>query len=77
MLVAASAASVEEPHVANLLRRSEHNVTYRIMAYRKLARAEMLEQVRASPAQPRMRRRKTPLRNKEIEILTSIGAFGH
>jgi hypothetical protein len=62
------------PDVRNTIKDERNNVTYHVMAYRQLAQAEMVQSVRLFHAQPKIRRRKTPLKNKVITILTVHGA---
>lgn len=62
------------PHVEHLLRDDTRKLTFRVMAYRKLSRIEVLESVRAYHAQPKVRRRKRALRNATITVLTLYGA---
>ena len=59
------------PDVRNTIRDEDNNVTYHVMAYRDLTREEMIVSVRHFLAQPKNRRRKTPLKNKVVTILTS------
>jgi len=67
---------MQEPNIRSSIRDEEHNMTYHVMAYRKLSREELVWQVRSYHSQPRFRRRKTPERNKVITILTIIGFDG-
>lgn len=67
---------MEMPNVENILRDEQHNVTYRVLAYRRLTRQELLSSVGMFHAQPKNRRRKRPITDKEITILTLHGAFG-
>ena len=62
------------PQIRNTVRDKKNNVTYHIMADRALSREEMLVAVGQYHAQPGVRRRKMPLRNKVITILTLFGA---
>jgi hypothetical protein len=62
------------PHIKHLARDSESNVTFEVMAYRSLSRVEVVEAVRAFRAQPKVRRRRKPLRDATITILTLYGA---
>ena len=65
---------MDGPSIRNTLRIPKHNMTYHVMAYRTLTRKELLESVAQFLAQPKIRRRKTPLRNQTITILTVHGA---
>lgn len=62
------------PNVATSIRVEQHNITYRVLAYRPLTRAEMVLSVRQFHAQRKIRRRRTPLRNQTITIVTVHGA---
>ena len=64
---------MQMPHVRNTIRDEDNNVTYHVMAYRDLTREEMIVSVRYFLTQPKNRRRKTPLKNKVVTILTSHG----
>lgn len=65
---------MQMPNVESTIRDAEHNVTYRVLAYRHLSRAEFVASVRMFHAQPKTRRRKRPIRDKEITIITLHGA---
>jgi hypothetical protein len=65
---------MQGPDVRSTLRDDANNMTYHVIAYRALSREELIRCVGQYHAQPSVRRRKTPLRNKVIEIHTIIGA---
>jgi hypothetical protein len=65
---------MQMPNIRTSIRDEECNVTYHFMGYRELTRDEMIMGVRHYLSQPQHRRRKTPIRNKEITIITSIGS---
>lgn len=65
---------MQQPNVKSSIRDDENNVTYHVMAYRTLSREELVQCVRMYLSQPAIRRRKTPVKNKEITIITVIGA---
>ena len=67
---------MEQPNVRSSIRDEENNVTYHVMAYRELTRAELVGAVRMYRSQPRFRRRKTPEKNKIITIISVIGCQG-
>ncbi|MGH7269263.1 MAG: hypothetical protein ACREJ3_02435 [Polyangiaceae bacterium] len=67
---------MHRPNVENVLRDEQYNVTYRVLAYRRLTRVELLSNVGMFHAQPKNRRRKRPITDKEITILTLNGANG-
>ncbi len=64
---------MEAPNVRTSIRDEKNNVTYHVMAYRKLARAEVVQSVRAFQSQPKVRRKKH-VKNATITILTLHGA---
>lgn len=65
---------MKAPNVQNTYRDDENNMTYHVLAYRKLTRDELLFYVSQYLSQPKIRRRKTPERDKTISISTSVGA---
>ncbi len=65
---------MQMPDVLTTLRDDQHNVTYRVLAYRKLSRDEMIHSVRLYHSQPKIRRRKTSIRNQVITIISVLGA---
>jgi hypothetical protein len=65
---------MQMPNVMSTIRDEENNVTYQVMAYRSLSYGELVRSVRMLHAQPKMRRRKKPLRNQVITIVTTLGA---
>ena len=67
---------MQMPNVENILRDERHNVTYRVLAYRRLTRAELISSVGMFHAQPKNRRRKRPITDMEVTILTLHGANG-
>jgi len=62
------------PDVATSIKDERHNVTYCVLAYRSLTQAEMVLSIRQFHAQPKIRRRRTPLKNQTITIITVHGA---
>jgi hypothetical protein len=61
------------PSVRTTATDKPNNVTYHVMAYRKLTDDEMMMAIRLYHSQPKVRRRKTPLRNKVITIISILG----
>ena len=59
-----------EPNVCSTVKDAKNNVTYRIMAYRKLSKEEMLDCVSSYLSQ---RRRKKREKNVVITIITVFG----
>jgi hypothetical protein len=64
---------MQSPDVETKMRDSKNNLTFRIMAYRKLSQGEVSPTIASYLSQPKIRRRKTPLRNQEIVIITVFG----
>lgn len=64
---------MQNPDIKNTLIDREHNMTYHIMAYRKTTYEESIAAIRSYHSQPQFRRRKTPMKNKVITIVTIIG----
>lgn len=65
---------MQMPNVKSTMKDPKNKVTYDVLAYRPLSYAELLQSVRAYHAQPKVRRRKAPLKNATITILTIHGA---
>lgn len=65
--------TVPEPDVVNILKQPKGNVTYRIVAYRPLNKAEMVQIVAEFYRRPGMKGKK-PAENATITILTTDGA---
>jgi hypothetical protein len=63
------------PDVVTRIRAEDRNVTYEVYAYRTLDKIELVEAVRAFHAQKKVRRRK-PVTNATVKIVTLIGATG-
>ena len=59
------------PDIVNILKDPEKDVTYKIVAYRKLSRDEMVQAVRFYHSQ---KKKKRPKKGDTIEIIT---IFGH
>jgi len=65
---------MEMPDVVSEIKDAERNVLYRVLAYRKLSTAELIESVRHYLSQPKVQRRTTRERKKIITIVTIHGA---
>lgn len=65
---------MEMPNVKSTIRDERNNVTYHVVAYRNLTREELVSSVRLFHSQPKLRRRKTPLRNQIVTIVSVLGA---
>jgi hypothetical protein len=59
-----------EPDVVNILKQPKGNVTYRILAYRPLNKAEMIKIVDEHYARPG---RKRPANGKTVTIISTHG----
>lgn len=57
------------PEVVSQIRGATHNVTYRVLAYRKLIRAELVTVVHQYLSQQPVRHRKIRNRNETITIV--------
>ncbi len=62
------------PDVVTSIRDEANNYTYNVLAYRTLSRQEMLQAISHFKSQPKMRRKKRPLRNGSVTIVTIHGA---
>ena len=62
-----------EPDVVNVLKQPKGNITYRILAYRPLNKAEMIKIVDEYYRRPGMRGKK-PAHNSTVTIVTGYGA---
>jgi hypothetical protein len=65
---------MKTPDIRSTLRDEEHNMTYHVVAYRKLNELEMVETVKLYLAQPRILRRKTRERNKTVTTNALLGS---
>ncbi len=65
---------MKKPDIRSTLHDVEHNMTYHVVAYRKLIELEMIETVRLYLAQPRILQRKTHERNKTVTTDSLLGS---
>ncbi len=65
---------MNKPGIRSTLRDEEHNMTYHVVAYRKLSELEMIATVKMYLAQPRILRRKIRERNKTVTTLSLLGS---
>jgi hypothetical protein len=65
---------VKKPDIRSTLRDEEHNMTYHVVAYRKLNELEMIETIKMYLAQPKVLRRKSPERNKTVTTHALLGS---
>ena len=63
---------INMPNVENIIVDPEKNITYRIMAYRTLAREEKVAAVRVFLAN--LPKTKRPKKNQDITFVTTIGS---
>ena len=68
--------ATEMPDVRSTIRDENRNVTYHVLAYRALARDELVAAVRHYHSQPSVRRKGRQMRNAVITIFTTHGATG-
>jgi hypothetical protein len=64
---------MREPDIETTGRDDQNNLTFRILAYRKLSDEEAAQIVANYLSQPKISRRKTPIRNQIITIKTVLG----
>lgn len=62
---------MQPPNISNPIKDPEADVTYNVMAYRQLSRAEVVQAVRMYMAQ---KKGKKPKRGTTVTIITVIGA---
>ncbi len=65
---------MEMPTVKSSIRDKQNDVTYHVLAYRKLTREELVLAIGHFHSQPSMRRRKAPLRKATITFHSLFGA---
>jgi hypothetical protein len=65
---------MKNPDIRSTLRDEEHDMTYHVLAYRKLTELEMIETVKLYLAQPKILRRQTPERNKIVTTHALLGS---
>jgi hypothetical protein len=61
---------MQMPDVSHTIRDAERDVTYIVLAYRKLSRAELVQAVRVFSAA----RKRAPKRGSTIRIVTTFGS---
>jgi len=65
---------MQMPNVRRSLKDEANNVTYHVLAYRQLSRMEVLQSIAQYKQQSAVRRRKRPLKNGSVTIVTIHGA---
>jgi hypothetical protein len=65
---------MKKPDIRSTLHDEEHNMTYHVVAYRKLNHLEMVETVKLYLSQPHILRRKTRERNMTVTTNSLLGS---
>ena len=65
---------MKKPAILSTLFDVEHNMTYRVFAFRKLTELEMIQTVKLYLAQPKILWRKAPERNKTVTTDSLLGS---
>jgi len=65
---------MKKPDILSTWFDPEHNMTYRVFAFRELTQSDMVLTVKMYLAQPRVRRRNRPERNKTVTTDSLLGS---
>ena len=65
---------MKKPDILSILHDAEHNMTYHVLAYRKLSELEMVQTVKLYLTQPKILKRKTHERNKTVTTRSLMGS---
>jgi hypothetical protein len=65
---------MKKPDILSTWFDPDHNMTYRVFAFRVLTELEMIRTVKLYLAQPKVLRRKTPERNKTVTTDSLLGS---
>jgi hypothetical protein len=65
---------MKKPAILSTWFDAEHNMTYRVFAFRELTKLEMVQTVKLYLAQPKILRRKTPEKNKTVTTDSLLGS---
>jgi len=65
---------MKKPAILSTLFDAEHNMTYRVFAFRELTKLEMAQAVKLYLSQPKIMRRKTPEKNKTVTTDSLLGS---
>jgi hypothetical protein len=65
---------MKKPSILSIFHDADHNMTYRVFAFRKLTNLEMGQTVKMYLAQPKILRRKTPEQNKTVTTDSLLGS---
>ena len=65
---------MKKPDIRSTLYDAEHNMTYHVLAYRKLNELEMIQTVKLYLTQPKILKRRTRERNKTVTTRSLMGS---
>jgi hypothetical protein len=65
---------MKKPTILTTWDDADHNMKYRVFAFRQLTKSEMDQTVKLYLAQPKVQRRKTPERNKTVTTDSLLGS---
>jgi len=65
---------MKKPHILSTHYDAEHNMTYRVFAFRKLTDLEMIATVKLYLSQPRILNRRAPEKNKTVTTDSLLGS---
>jgi hypothetical protein len=65
---------MNKPDILSTLYDAEHNMTYRVCAFRKLTELEMVQTVKLYLSQPKILRRSAPEKNKTVTTNSLLGS---
>jgi hypothetical protein len=65
---------MKKPNILSTLYYAEENMTYHVLAFRKLSELEMVQTVKLYLSQPKIQRRRMPERNKTVTTDSLLGS---
>ena len=65
---------MKKPDILSTLYDAEHNMTYRVFAFRKLTEPEMVQTVKLYLSQPKIQKRSAPEKNKTVTTDSLLGS---
>jgi hypothetical protein len=65
---------MKKPSILSVLHDAEHNMTYHVLAYRKLSELEMVQTVKLYLSQPKILKLKARERNKTVTTNALMGS---
>ena len=65
---------MNKPDILSTLYDADHNMTYRVFAFRKLTELEMVQTVKLYLSQPKILRRSVPEKNKTVTTHSLLGS---